>query len=91
MAVQDGVVKEAGYSSNDIGYYVTIEHQYSDGTKRFTGYIHLKDTPVVKAGQDVKVGQKIGVRGGSPYVNGKPKFGTHLHLYVTKPTKDGYS
>lgn len=91
MAVQDGIVKEVGYSTNDIGNYVTIEHTYSDGTKRFTGYIHLKETPVVKAGQEVKVGQKIGVRGGSPYINGKAKFGVHLHLYVTKPTTEKYS
>ena len=91
MSVQDGIVKEAGYSSNGIGYYVTIEHQYSDGTKRFTGYIHLKESPIVKKGQEVKAGQKIGIRGGSPYKNGKAQYGVHLHLYVTRPTTEKYS
>lgn len=85
MAIQDGTVKEVGYTGNDIGYYCTIEHIYSDGTKRITGYIHLYEKPVVSVGQNVKAGQQIGYRGGSPYVNGKPIFNPHLHLYTTKP------
>lgn len=87
MAIQDGTVKEVGYSgvTSQIGYYCTIEHLYSDGTKRITGYIHLYEMPVVKVGQTVKAGQQIGYRGGSPYQNGKAMFSPHLHLYVTKP------
>lgn len=87
MAIQDGIVREVGYSGwdSDIGYYVTLEHQYSDGTKRFTGYIHMYEQPIVKVGQEVKAGQQLGYRGGSPYnASGKAKFGVHLHLYTTK-------
>lgn len=87
MAIQEGVVKEVGYENKEIGYYCTVEHTYDDNTKRITGYIHLYEQPIVKAGQKVKVGQQLGYRGGSPYIS-KTKtalYDPHLHLYVTKP------
>lgn len=93
-AIQDGIVREAGYEgvNSGIGYYVTLEHQFSDGTKRFSGYIHLKNQPVVKVGQEVKAGDKLGVRGGSPYqANGAQLYATHLHLYTTKVVTVNYS
>ena len=83
MAIQDGIVREAGYEGwdSDIGYYVVLEHQYSDGTKRFTGYIHMYEQPLVKVGQTVKAGQQLGYRGGSPYnAKKEAKFKPHLHL-----------
>lgn len=93
--IQDGIVREVGYGdeASSIGYYVTVEHQYSDGTHRFTGYIHLKDKAKVKVGQEVKAGKTIlGYRGGSPYkANGTACFATHLHLYTTKCTTKAYS
>ena len=94
MAIQDGIVREVGYGngSSRVGWYVTLEHQYSDGTKRFSGYIHLYEKPVVKVGQEVKAGQQLGFRGGSPYNSkGKAIFDPHLHLYVTKPVTCNYS
>lgn len=93
-AIQEGIVREAGYEgvSSGIGWYVTLEHNYADSTKRITGYIHLKEKPLVSVGEKVKAGQKIGVRGGSPYQsNGSQLYGTHLHLYVTKPITVNYS
>lgn len=95
--MQDGIVREAGYEgeSTGIGYYVTIEHQYDDGTHSFSGYIHLKDTPKVKKGDVVEAGKTVlGYRGGSPYIGGnksKPKYAPHIHLYTTGPTTKGYS
>lgn len=85
MAIQDGVVKEVGYEPKEIGYYCTIEHTYDDNTKRITGYIHLYEPAIVKAGQTVKAGQQIGYRGGSPYIAKKAMYAPHLHLYVTQP------
>ena len=90
LACQEGTVVFVGYSDS-IGYGVAIEHTYSDSTHRWTACIHLKEKACVKKGDFVRQGQKIGVRGGSPYVNGKQKYGTHLHLYVSNVNKKAYS
>lgn len=93
LACQDGKVVQV--INNDVsgsrGNGVVLQHDYEDGTHRWTGYIHLKNTPTVKVGQVVKQGDVIGVRGGSPYVNGSPKYGVHLHLYVTSAVKTEYT
>ena len=83
LACQDGKVVKIEKNGSSIGNAVTLQHEYEDGTHRWTSYIHLKDTPTLKVGQTVKQGDVVGIRGGSPYVNGKQKYGTHLHLYVT--------
>lgn len=90
LACQDGTVVEVLNNDSSRGNGVVLQHDYEDGTHRWTGYIHLKDTPTVKKGQTVRQGEKIGVRGGSPYVNGKAKYGVHLHLYVTSANKEAY-
>ena len=93
LACQDGVVKQV--IKNDVsgsrGNGVVLQHDYADGTHRWTGYIHLKNAPTLKVGDKVKQGDVIGVRGGSPYIDGKQKYGTHLHLYVTNAVKDTYT
>ena len=93
LACQDGVVKQV--IKNDVsgnrGNGIVLQHDYADGTHRWTGYIHLKNAPTLKVGDVVKQGDVIGVRGGSPYIDGKQKYGTHLHLYVTNAVKDTYT
>lgn len=93
LACQDGKVVQV--INNDVsgsrGNGVVLQHDYADGTHRWTGYIHLKNTPTVKVGQIVKQGDVIGVRGGSPYINGSPKYGVHLHLYTTKVVTASYT
>ena len=94
LACQDGVVKQI--ITNDVsgnrGNGIVLEHTYADGTHRWTGYIHLKNAiKNFKVGDFVKQGTVLGVRGGSPYINGKQKYGTHLHLYVTNAVKTKYS
>lgn len=76
LAWQDGTVVAKGYYS-DTGYWVALEHVY-DSKKRWTCYIHLKESACVSTGQKVVLGQKIGIRGNS----GK-STGEHLHLYLT--------
>lgn len=92
LACQDGKVVGI-YNNSSIGHAVVLQHDYeSDKTeRRWTSYIHLKENSCVKIGDNVKQGQKIGVRGGSPYINGKQKYGTHLHLYVSAITDKTYS
>ena len=96
LACQDGKVVQL-VNNSSCGYGIVLQHDYEDGTHRWTGYIHLKsaacdkDNKSFKVGQTVKQGDKLGIRGGSPYVNGKAKYGVHLHLYVTNANKLTYS
>ena len=84
LACQDGVVVDVFNNNASMGNGVVLQHDYVDGTHRWTGYIHLRDKVTLKKGDEVKQGDVIGIRGGSPYINGKAKYGVHLHLYVTK-------
>lgn len=77
LAWQDGFVVDKGYGS-EVGYYIVLEHTYDDGTKRWTGYIHLSTSSTLLKGQKVELGQCIGYRGNSGKSNG-----VHLHLYLT--------
>lgn len=108
LACQDGKVVGITNNGSSIGNAVVLQHDYEDGTHRWTAYIHLKNNPTVKVGQEIKQGQQIGVRGGSPYgvyvteggvrkwqwkqsSTSNPRYGVHLHLYVTKAVKDKYT
>lgn len=88
LAWQDGFVVDKGYGS-EVGNYIVVEHTYSDG-KRWTGYIHLVDTPSVKVGDKVTLGKQMGNarRGNSGKSNG-----VHLHIYLTQivPIKTLYT
>ena len=88
LAWQDGFVVDSGYGS-EVGNYIVIEHTYSDG-KRWTGYIHLADTPSLKKGDKVTLGKQMGNarRGNTGVSNGE-----HLHIYLTSivPIKTLYS
>lgn len=93
LACQDGKVVQV--INNDVsgsrGNGVVLQHDYADGTHRWTSYIHLKNPTTLKVGQQVKQGDVVGIRGGSPYIDGKQKYGTHLHLYVTKAVTTAYT
>lgn len=93
LACQDGTVMETFNNNSSIGNGIVLQHDYADGTHRWTAYIHLRDNvgTKFKKGAKVKQGDVIGVRGGSPYINGKPKYGVHLHLYTTKAVTVGYT
>ena len=77
LSWQGGVVVDKGYS-DEVGFFIVIEHTYSDDTRRWTGYIHLNQYPSMPIGQKVTLGQAIGNRGNSGKSNG-----VHLHLYLT--------
>lgn len=91
LACQDGKVVDVYSNNASFGNGIVLQHDYEDGTHRWTGYVHLRETPKLKKGDSVKQGAVVGIRGGSPYVNGKAKYGVHLHLYVTKAVKDKYT
>ncbi|GAB4494372.1 MAG: hypothetical protein OHK0045_25530 [Raineya sp.] len=82
LAIERGKVIEAktGCQEGELqcngqkGNYVLIDHE--NGYKSV--YLHL-DTVLVKEGQRVKRGQKIGTMGNTGY-----STGTHLHLSVTQ-------
>lgn len=66
------------------GKSVTVEYARTDGSKVQTTYMHLANISV-KAGDDVKVGQKLGVSGNT----GTRTTGEHLHFGVKNISADG--
>lgn len=80
-AVKGGIVEKVvtGYASNGgylghpggYGNHLVINHK--DGTK--TRYAHLQDTITVKVGDEVVIGQVIGLQG-----NSGNSSGSHLHF-----------
>ena len=66
------------------GKSVTVEYARTDGSKVQTTYMHLSSISV-KAGDEVKAGQKLGVSGNS----GTRTTGEHLHFGVKNISADG--
>lgn len=77
VASQGGTVVTAGWNAGGYGNYVVIDH--GNGFKTLYGHM-LNSSVVVKAGQVVKQGQKLGVMGST----GR-STGTHLHFEVKGP------
>ena len=78
-ACADGEVVEAGSrpKSHPYGVQVRIKHEY--GTEKYeTVYAHLQEA-LVKVGQKVKAGERIGLAD-----NTGNSFGSHLHLTLKK-------
>lgn len=74
VAAQGGTVVSAGWNGGGYGNFVVIDH--GNGYK--TLYAHmLNNSMVVKAGQVVKQGQKLGLMGST----GR-STGTHLHFEI---------
>lgn len=71
FAVLDGKVSEAGYDAKFKGNYIRLYHQ--NGYESV--YLHL-DSLKVKSGQEVKVGDLIGISGNTGSVSEAP----HLHF-----------
>jgi len=78
VAAQGGTVTTAGWNGGGYGNFVVIDH--GNGYK--TLYAHmLNNSIVVKAGQKVGQGQKLGIMGST----GR-STGTHLHFEVIGPS-----
>ena len=78
VAAQGGTVVTAGWNGGGYGNYVIVDH--GNGYK--TLYAHmLNNSMVVKAGQVVKQGQKLGLMGST----GR-STGTHLHFEIKSPS-----
>jgi len=77
VASQGGTVITAAWNAGGYGNYVVVDH--GNGYK--TLYAHmLNNSVVVKAGQKVTQGQKLGTMGST----GR-STGTHLHFEVIGP------
>ncbi|MDD4410216.1 MAG: M23 family metallopeptidase [Candidatus Shapirobacteria bacterium] len=74
VAAQGGTVTTAGWNGGGYGNYVVVNH--GNGYSTLYGHM-LNNSMVVKAGQVVKQGQKLGIMGST----GR-STGTHLHFEV---------
>ena len=80
-----GKVVAVNHSTNTGGgKSVTVEYARTDGRKVQTTYMHLSSISV-KAGDEVKAGQKLGVSGNT----GTRTTGEHLHFGVKNISADG--
>ena len=81
----DGKVVAVNHNTNTGGgKSVTVEYARTDGSKVQTTYMHLSSISV-KAGDEVKAGQKLGVSGNT----GTRTTGEHLHFGVKNISADG--
>ncbi|MGC6359818.1 murein DD-endopeptidase MepM [Bisgaard Taxon 45] len=69
IAPADGIVEKVAYQANGAGRYIVVRH----GREYQTVYMHLS-RPLVRAGQNVKRGQRIALSG-----NTGRSTGPHLH------------
>lgn len=76
LAARDGVVTFAGWS-NGYGNRVVISHGTIDGDTVSTTYNHMLSGLSVGVGDQVKVGQRVGLVGSTGY-----STGAHLHFEV---------
>ena len=78
-AVADGLVRMVQGAGGDWGFLVAIEHRLADGRYMVSVYGHMAFDVLVKPGDVVKRGQRIGSQGLSTSVeNGG--YGSHLHF-----------
>ena len=77
QAIADGVVREVGNPSGALGVYAIIDHQV-DGQTVSSLYAHMAyGSLAVAVGQQVKVGQLVGLVGSTG-----ASTGAHLHLGI---------
>lgn len=74
IAIEDGTVSSVSYQANGAGYYVYITH--NNGYRSFYAHM-LKGSIVVKKGQSIKKGERIGTMGTSG-----SSSGIHLHFGI---------
>ena len=75
-SIADGVIDATPYEASGFGYYVRMI--IPDGRRIYYGHLKLKQgSIVVKAGQTVKKGDKLGIMGNTGH-----SFGAHTHLEI---------
>ncbi|WP_307866413.1 M23 family metallopeptidase [Leucobacter chromiisoli] len=77
QAIADGVVLEAGYSSDGCGFGLKLQHEI-DGMDVQSRYCHMQDASnTLQEGDAVEVAETVGRVG-----NTGMSFGAHLHLVI---------
>jgi hypothetical protein len=80
-AIADGVVRMVQGAGGDWGFLIVLEHKLPSGDYIISLYGHAAFDVLVKAGDTVKAGQKIGTQGLSCSVeNGG--YGSHVHFGI---------
>lgn len=85
FAIADGVVYERGEGGTSWGHYVIIEHNI-DGERVYSGYAHMQSgSSPMFVGDDVKVGDFVGLVGATGQVTG-----AHLHFTIMIGSRHSY-
>ena len=80
-AIADGKIDATPYEENGFGYYV--RQLLPDGRRIYYGHL-AKGSTVVKAGQNIKAGDKLGTMGSTGFSTGAH---THIELRVQGSSK----
>ena len=76
VAAQSGVIDRIKEGNTGYGNYVRVRHEWPDGTIWVSWYAHLATiSPALQVGDEVEVGQRLGIAG----TTGN-STGVHLHL-----------
>lgn len=81
-AIADGTVQATPYEANGFGYYV--RQVLADGRRIYYGHM-AKGSVCVKAGQKIKVGDKLGTMGSTGQSTGAH---THIEIRIAGTSKD---
>jgi len=80
-AIADGIVRLVQGAGGDWGFLIVLEHRLPDGSYLVSLYGHCAWDVLVKSGEQVKAGQKIGTQGLSCSLeNGG--YGSHVHFGI---------
>ncbi len=75
VSISDGVVSDIGYEAGGFGNYIIVD--MSDGNCYLYG--HMKYSPTLKVGDEIKTGEKISIMGDTGFTTG-----SQLHLQIEK-------
>ena len=85
-AVFDGTIERVQEDKTGFGWYIMIKHAQFQQRTFYTLYAHLEKPVTLKAGDQVKKSQQIGISGATGVIRPPGRNGAHLHFEVLYDT-----
>jgi hypothetical protein len=85
-AVFDGTIERVQEHKEGFGWYIVIKHDQFQQRTFYTLYAHLEKPVTLKAGDQVKKSQQIGISGATGVIRPPGRNGAHLHFEVLYDT-----